>query len=377
MIRFEQITKKYDQQSVVSNISFEIQKGELVVLIGESGCGKTTLLKIINRLIKPTSGNVFINEENILESDVIELRRNIGYVIQQTGLFPHMTVRENIGIIPRLQKKDKSTILNRSIALMEMVGLDPEQYLDRYPFQLSGGQQQRVGVARAFACDPDVILMDEPFSALDPLTRIQLQDELVELQSKLRKTIVFVTHDMDEAIKIADKICLIDKGNIVQYDTVEEIMKNPANEFVSEFIGENRIWSSPELIKAKDIMIKNPVCSAPETTVMRALEKMRSQKVDSLLVVDKQMHLLGFAGARTIQSKAQADKNSAISEVMHNEFEKTSPDDNIVAILETFNTQNLSAMPVVDENNILQGLITKSSLLTTLSQQYFDTPEVI
>jgi len=377
MIRFEQITKKYDQQSVVSNISFEIQKGELVVLIGESGCGKTTLLKIINRLIKPTSGNVFINGENILESDVIELRRNIGYVIQQTGLFPHMTVRENIGIISRLQKKDKSTILNRSIALMEMVGLDPEQYLDRYPFQLSGGQQQRVGVARAFACDPDVILMDEPFSALDPLTRIQLQDELVELQSKLRKTIVFVTHDMDEAIKIADKICLIDKGNIVQYDTVEEIMKNPANEFVSEFIGENRIWSSPELIKAKDIMIKNPVCSAPETTVMRALEKMRSQKVDSLLVVDKQMHLLGFAGARTIQSKAQTDKNSAISEVMHNEFEKTSPDDNIVAILETFNTQNLSAMPVVDENNILQGLITKSSLLTTLSQQYFDTPEVI
>jgi glycine betaine/L-proline transport ATP binding subunit len=243
VIRFEKITKKYDQQTAVSNISFEIEKGELVVLIGESGCGKTTLLKIINRLIQASSGKVFIDGEDILEKDVIELRRNMGYVIQQTGLFPHMTVRENIGIIQKLQKKDKIDIQNKSIELMEMVGLDPEQYFERYPFQLSGGQQQRVGVARAFACDPDVILMDEPFSALDPLTRVQLQDELVELQSKLKKTIVFVTHDMDEAIKIADKICLINKGEIVQYDTVEEMMKNPANEFVTEFMGENRIWN--------------------------------------------------------------------------------------------------------------------------------------
>lgn len=375
MIQFDNITKKYDRHTVVSNISFEIQKGELVVLIGESGCGKTTLLKIINRLIKPSSGNVYINGENILEKDVIKLRRNIGYVIQQTGLFPHMTVRENIELIPRLQKEDKKDILNRSIKLMQMVGLDPEVYLDRYPFQLSGGQQQRVGVARAFACDPDVILMDEPFSALDPLTRVQLQDELSELQTKLKKTIVFVTHDMDEAVKIADKICLIDKGSIVQYDTVEEIMKNPANEFVSEFMGKNRIWSSPEFIKAKDIMIRNPVCVGPELTVLRCVERMRSQKVDSLLITDKHMRLLGIVGAKAAQAKT--DKKSIVSEIMRSEFEKALPDDNIVAILEIFNEQNLSAMPVVDENNILQGLITKSSLLTTLSQQYLDTAEVM
>ena len=377
MIQFDRITKKYDQQTVVSNISFEIPKGELCVLIGESGCGKTTLLKIINRLIKPSSGNVYINGENILSKDVIELRRNIGYVIQQTGLFPHMTVRENIEIIPHLQKKNKSDIIKKSIELMEIVGLDPEYYLDRYPFQLSGGQQQRIGVARAFACDPDVILMDEPFSALDPLTRAQLQDELVELQSKLKKTIVFVTHDMDEAVKIADKICLIDKGTIVQHDTVEEIMKNPANKFVSDFMGKNRIWSSPEFIKAKDIMIDNPVCATLDTTIIRCIEKMRFQKVDSLLITDKQMCLLGLVRAKNIQSDLQTDKQSAVSEIMLTEFEKISLNDSIVSVLETFNNLNLSAMPVVDENNILQGLITRSSLLTTLSQQYLDTPEVM
>lgn len=377
MIKFEKITKKYEKQIIVSDISLEIQKGELVVLIGESGCGKTTLLKMINRLIKPSSGKIFINGENILKKDVIELRRNIGYVIQQTGLFPHMTVRENIEIIPRLQKKSATDIARKSLELMDMVGLDPEQYLDRYPFQLSGGQQQRIGVARAFACDPDVILMDEPFSALDPLTRMQLQDELVELQAKLKKTIVFVTHDMDEAVKIADKICLIDKGAIAQYDTVEEIMRNPANEFVSEFMGKNRIWSSPEFIKAKDIMIKNPVYTYPDTTALLCMEKMLSQKVDSLLVTDKEMRLLGYAGVKSIQSKLQSDKNSLISEIMKSEFAKVMTEDNIVAILEVFDKEKLSAIPVVDENNILKGLITQSSLLTTISQQYLDVPEVM
>jgi len=377
MIKFDCITKKYEQQMVVSNISFEIPKGELCVLIGESGCGKTTLLKIINRLIKPSSGSIYINGENILNKDVIELRRNIGYVIQQTGLFPHMTIRENIEIIPKLQKKNKLDIMNKSIELMKMIGLDPEQYLDRYPFQLSGGQQQRIGVARAFACDPDVILMDEPFSALDPLSRAQLQDELVELQSRLKKTIVFVTHDMDEAVKIADKICLIDKGSIIQYDTVEEIMKNPANNFVSDFMGKNRIWSSPEFIKAKDIMIDNPVCATPDTTIIRCIEKMRFQKVDSLLITDKEMRLVGLVGAKDIQLKNLTNKQSPVSEIMAQKFEKALPNDSIIAILETFNCLNLSAMPVVDENAILQGLITKSSLLTTLSQQYLDTPEVM
>lgn len=187
MLEFQNISKQYDQHLVVSDINFKVEQSELVVLIGPSRCGKTTLLKMINRLIKPSSGDIFINGRSIFTQNEVELRRNIGYVIQQTGLFPHMTVRQNIEIIPKLQKIDKEQIAKRSIQLMEMVGLDPQQFLDRYPFQLSGGQQQRIGVARAFACDPEIILMDEPFSALDPITRSQLQDELADLQSKVQK----------------------------------------------------------------------------------------------------------------------------------------------------------------------------------------------
>ncbi|MEN2256619.1 ABC transporter ATP-binding protein [Paraclostridium benzoelyticum] len=187
MLRFENIVKKFNGNYVLSDVSFEIEKGNLVAIIGESGCGKTTLLKMINRLIKPSYGKIYIDEKDISKIYPIKLRRNIGYVIQQTGLFPHMTVRENIEIISKIEKVDNAKIEESTYRLMNMVGLDPEKYLDRYPSELSGGQQQRVGVARAFATDPEIILMDEPFSALDPITRVDLQDELVELQSKFKK----------------------------------------------------------------------------------------------------------------------------------------------------------------------------------------------
>ncbi|MDR2671510.1 MAG: ABC transporter ATP-binding protein [Oscillospiraceae bacterium] len=375
MIRFEGITKRYDQQVVVSDISFEVEKGELVVIIGPSGCGKTTLLKIINRLIRPTSGRVYIGGADTAAQDEIELRRNMGYVIQQTGLFPHMTVRENIEIIPRLQRVNRADIEARSVELMRMVGLDPEQFLDRYPSQLSGGQQQRVGVARAFACDPEVILMDEPFSALDPLTRVQLQDELADLQARVRKTIVFVTHDMDEAVKIADRICLIHEGGIVQYDTVEAVMKHPANGFVADFIGRNRIWSSPAFIRARDIMIQNPVCASADTTVMRCIERMRTRKVDSLLITGENMRMLGIISAREVQTCA--DRSVPVSHVMRRQFEKVSPDENIVEVLQIVNRGGLSAVPVLDEAGAVAGLITKSSLLTTLSRPYLDETEAV
>ena len=374
MIKFDKISKKYGSQKILTKISFEIEKGELVALIGPSGCGKTTLLKIINRLIKPTSGDVLLNGESIFKKDEIELRRNIGYVIQQTGLFPHMTVRQNIEIIPRLQKKDKQEIAKKSLELMEMVGLDAKLYLDRYPSQLSGGQQQRIGVARAFACDPEVILMDEPFSALDPPTRLQLQEELVQLQASVHKTIVFVTHDMDEAIKIADRICIFNKGGIVQYDTVEEIMKNPANEFVAEFIGKNRIWASPEYIKAEDIMIQHPVCAPPDTTVLRSLYKMGQAKVDSLLITDRQKRLLGIAFAKSLRELN--NKKGPVSQSMLADYESVSPDTNIVDLLQLVNQKNISSIPVLDEEKKLCGLITKSSLLTAFSQQFINDEEV-
>jgi len=375
MIRFENVSKSYKQQKVVSDVSFTINDHELVVLIGPSGCGKTTMLKMINRLTNPTSGRILINEEDIKNRSEVEHRKSIGYVIQSIGLFPHMTIRQNIEIIPRLQGKKKEDILQKSRELMQMVGLDPDLYFDRYPYQLSGGQQQRVGVARAFACDPDIILMDEPFSALDPLTRLQLQDELADLQTKMKKTIVFVTHDMDEAVKIADRICIINEGQIVQYDTVEEIMKHPANEFVAEFVGRNRIWTSPEYIYAKDIMVKNPVCVSPSTSLFRCMERMRMYKVDSLFVVDGEKQLLGLVQAKMIQT--QANTSIPVSEIMHKEVEAIAPDTNIVEILQKVSDKGINTIPVVDETGVLHGLITKSSLLTTLSHQYLDTSEVI
>lgn len=374
MIRFENVTKKFKDTKVLSNISIEIEKGQLVVLIGASGCGKTTTLKMINRLIKPTTGKIFINNKDISMEDVIKLRRNMGYVIQQTGLFPHMTIKENIEIIPKIQKEQREKITQKTYELMDMVGLEHEKFLDRYPTQLSGGQQQRVGVARAFATDPDIILMDEPFSALDPITRSSLQDELIDLHSKLHKTIVFVTHDMDEAIKIADKVCIMDKGNIVQYDTPENILKNPANDFVSEFVGKNRIWTSPELIKAKDIMIETPITCSEDYTVFKCMERMKRYRVDSLMVIEpKTKNLKGIVYAKQLNSIQ--NQSQSITTIMNKDYIAVSIEDNMIDVLSTVNEKKLSTIPVINEDKRLCGLITKSSLVTTLSQQYIEEVE--
>jgi len=374
MIEFSKMSKSFKGKTVLKDISFKINKGELVAIIGASGCGKTTTLRMINRLIKPSSGQVLIDGEDIAHKDVIKLRRNMGYVIQQTGLFPHMTVRENIEIIPTVEKIKAETIKKRTYELMEMIGMDSEEYLGRYPNELSGGQQQRIGVARAFAINPEIILMDEPFSALDPITRVQLQDELIDLQSNLKKTIVFVTHDIDEAIKIADKICIMNEGEIVQYDTPENILKNPFNDFVSEFIGKKRIWSSPEFIRAIDIMIESPITCYKNMTLLQCIEKMRTAKVDSLMVVDKTNHLLGIVTAKEVQNIA--DRSMIVEKIMKTDIIKVSPEDTIIDIFEVIKENNIDKIPVLDESGILKGIITKSSLLTTLSLQFLDTEVV-
>ena len=277
MIEFVNVSKEFKDKKVLHDISFTINDNELVAIIGASGCGKTTTLKMINRLIVPTKGKILIDGKNIEEIDKTELRRSIGYVIQQMGLFPHMTVKENIELIQKLEKKDPKEIEANTNRLMEIMDLDGELYLNKYPSDLSGGQQQRVGVARALANNPKVILMDEPFSALDPITRSNLQDELVELHKKMNTTIVFVTHDMDEAIKIADRIIIMKDGDIVQYDTPEEILKHPKNEFVQEFIGKNKIWDAPEYIKVEDIMITTPIVCSPDLTKNECVKKMVQQ----------------------------------------------------------------------------------------------------
>lgn len=375
MIRFQEITKNFKNKKVLKGISFEVKKGQLAALIGESGCGKTTTLKMINRLINPTSGQILINGTDIKNQDMIRLRRQMGYVIQQTGLFPHMTIKENIEIIPKVEGIEKAAMEKRTCELMDMVGLSASEYLNRYPTELSGGQQQRIGVARAFAMDPEIILMDEPFSALDPITRSNLQDELLSWQSQFKKTIVFVTHDMDEAIRIADMICIMKDGEILQYDTPENILKNPVNDFVSDFVGHNRIWTSPEYIRARDIMISMPVTCSPNLSLLRCLEKMRTSKVDSLMVVrPKTNELLGIIRAKDIRNTA--DRSIEVSNLMTVDFLSVGPEDNIVDVLKMVDENNVSNIPVVDSDKTLLGLITKSSLVMTLSRQFLDNEEV-
>lgn len=240
MVKFENVSMAYGENEVLKNLNLHIREGQLVVLIGPSGCGKTTTLQLINRLLKAAEGRVLVNGQDISQIDPVELRRGIGYVIQEIGLFPHMTIRQNIEIVPKLLGWDQKRRDARAEELIHLVNMEP-RYLDMYPDELSGGQQQRIGLLRALAAEPPIILMDEPFGALDPITRDALQDEIMTLQKKLKKTIVFVTHDMDEALKIADLIVLMKDGEVVQAATPHEMVRNPANEFVEKFIGSHRL----------------------------------------------------------------------------------------------------------------------------------------
>ncbi|WP_235847193.1 ABC transporter ATP-binding protein [Neobacillus niacini] len=369
LIEFKNIVKKYRNKTIIKPFSIDIDAGQLVVFIGPSGCGKTTLLKMINKLIQPSAGKIFVNGNDISRIDAIELRRNIGYVIQNTGLFPHMSIRENLELIPKLKGEDPAKIAKKTEELLQVVGLNPAEYLDRFPKELSGGQQQRVGVARAFSTDSDIILMDEPFSALDPVTRNSLQDELVQMQKELNKTIIFVTHDMDEAIKIADKICILKDGDILQFDTPENILKNPANEFVEGFIGKRRVWNNPELLMAEDIMIPNPVKITTKRTVLQAIEIMKANKVDSLMVTDKNNILIGLVTLKGIQL---LNRNSEIDSVMEKNVLAVSEDHNLISILATMNEHKIGYVPVINHSKQLTGLITRSSILSALSSQLID-----
>ncbi len=240
-IRLDQVRRQFGATVAVENLSLEIAAGELVVLIGPSGCGKSTVLRMINRLIEPTSGRMYIGDEEITKSDPVQLRRRIGYVIQNVGLFPHQTVRTNVATVPRLVGWPKARTNARVDELLHLVGLDPARYAERYPHELSGGQRQRVGVARALAADPIVLLMDEPFSAVDPIVRGRLQDEFLRLQSTVGKTIVFVTHDVDEAVRLGDRIAVLSEGGrLEQYGTPSELLSKPANSFVADFVGSDR-----------------------------------------------------------------------------------------------------------------------------------------
>jgi osmoprotectant transport system ATP-binding protein len=259
MIEFKGVSKTYPgtNTSVVNDLSFEIPEGEVCVLVGPSGCGKTTTMRMVNRLIEPTDGEILIDGEPNTSMSGTQLRRKIGYAIQQIGLFPHRTIAENIATVPGLLGWNKGRIRERVDELLELVGLDPNDYRNRYPAELSGGQQQRVGVARAMAADPPIMLMDEPFGAVDPITRERLQDEFVRIQQNIKKTIVFVTHDIDEAIKMGDKIAILKQGGVLaQYDTPENILSSPNSEFVSSFVGSDRVLKRLSLTRVGDLPLE-------------------------------------------------------------------------------------------------------------------------
>ncbi|WP_045385081.1 choline ABC transporter ATP-binding protein OpuBA [Bacillus spizizenii] len=363
MLTLENVSKTYKgSKKAVNNVNLKIAKGEFICFIGPSGCGKTTTMKMINRLIEPSAGKIFIDGENIMEQDPEELRRKIGYVIQQIGLFPHMTIQQNISLVPKLLKWPEQHRKERARELLKLVDMGPE-YLDRYPHELSGGQQQRIGVLRALAAEPPLILMDEPFGALDPITRDSLQEEFKKLQKTLHKTIVFVTHDMDEAIKLADRIVILKAGEIVQVGTPDDILRNPADEFVEEFIGKERLIqsSSPDVERVDQIMNTKPVTITADKTLSEAIQLMRQERVDSLLVVDGEHVLQGYVDVEIIDQCRK--KANLVGEVLHEDLYTvlggTLLRDTVRKILK----RGVKYVPVVDENRRLIGIVTRASLV--------------
>lgn len=368
MIEFKDVSKTFgDDFEALKQISFKVNDGELLVLIGPSGCGKTTTMKMVNRLIEPTTGTITIEGKDIAEENPVALRRNIGYVIQQIGLLPHMTIRENVSLVPRLKKWEKRRYVDRVNELMDMVGLDPQTFGGRYPSELSGGQQQRIGVIRALAAEPKIILMDEPFSALDPISREQLQDELVRLQRGIKKTIVFVTHDMDEALKIADRICIMQKGEIVQLDRPENILRRPANAFVRNFIGEERLQENVVLPDLNKLMV-TPVTAHYARGLAESIKQMRRKRVDSLIVVDNDDTFLGIASIWDVQ-KHFREEALTLNDIKETDVPTIQPDVPAEEAVQLVNASRFGFVPVVNEKKKLLGIVNRASLVEHIVEE--------
>ncbi|WP_106449298.1 betaine/proline/choline family ABC transporter ATP-binding protein [Trichococcus alkaliphilus] len=361
MIEFKNLTKRFPGGKIaVDSLNLTFNDGEFIVFIGTSGSGKTTSMRMINRMIEPTSGEILINGKNIKDMNAVELRRQIGYVIQQIGLMPHMTIFENIVMVPKLLKwpvEKQKTIAEELIQKVDL----PLDFLERYPSELSGGQQQRIGVIRALAADQDIILMDEPFGALDPITRDSLQELVKQLQQELGKTVIFVTHDMDEALKLADRIVIMQEGKVVQFDTPDNILMDPANEFVENFIGEERLSQARTNFRTvEQIMIRGPVSVSTDQILSEAIKLMRTRRVDSLFVTDMDDVLLGMLSVEAINQNLRRPVTAGeiMSEVSFVR-EGTLVRDALQRILKL----GYKNIPVVDAKNHLIGLITRTSIV--------------
>jgi osmoprotectant transport system ATP-binding protein len=313
VVALEHVTKRYgDAPPAVDELSLTINAGEICVLVGPSGCGKTTTMKMINRLIEPTSGRITIDGEDVARLSPVDLRRRIGYVIQQVGLFPHMTVADNVAVVPRLLRWPAARIRSRVDELLELVGLDPAAYAGRYPSALSGGERQRIGVARALAADPPVMLMDEPFGAVDPIRRERLQNEFLRLQAQVRKTVVFVTHDVDEAIKMADRIAILQRGGVLaQYDTPDAILAGPASEFVEHFVGADRGLKRLSLGRVRDLPLEQPTIVHVGEAGAEALRRIAASPDGHALVVDEAERPIGWIDAGDVTPDAPVPAEAA------------------------------------------------------------------
>ncbi|GEA19045.1 betaine/proline/choline family ABC transporter ATP-binding protein [Moorella sp. E306M] len=366
MLTFEHVSKVYDGNRIaVADFNLDVKAGEFIVLIGPSGCGKTTTLKMVNRLIEPTAGAIYLNGKEIREQNPVALRRHIGYVIQQIALFPNMTIAQNVDVVPRLLGWPAERRRQRVRELLELVGMDPDEYSDRYPSELSGGQQQRIGVLRALAAEPPLILMDEPFGALDPITRENLQEELKALQAKLRKTILFVTHDMDEALKLADRIVVMKDGHIVQVAAPEELLRHPANEFVASFIGKDRLAPGLELRTVEQVMIGEPVTVRPHTGVAEGVATMRRKKVDTLLVTDESGRLLGAVSIEELNRNYQ--RAHQVQDLMARDVPVVFEGTPAREAFDLITRERLEYLPVIDKEGRLKGLVTRTSMVNALA----------
>ncbi|RII09684.1 Glycine betaine/carnitine/choline transport ATP-binding protein OpuCA [Streptomyces sp. YIM 130001] len=315
MIRFEQVSKRYPDGTVaVDDLSFEVGEGELVTLVGPSGCGKTTTMMMVNRLIEPTGGRILVDGEDISGVDPVRLRRRIGYVIQQVGLFPHRTILDNTATVPALVGWKRAKAKARAAELLDLVGLDPKTYGSRYPAQLSGGQRQRVGVARALAADPPVLLMDEPFGAVDPVVREQLQDEFLRMQAAVRKTVLMVTHDIEEAVRLGDRIAVYGQGRIEQFDTPGAVLGSPATPYVAEFVGADRGLKRLSVTAIEPEDLDQPPVAGQDERASAAAARLRAEGARWAVVLDAGGELHGWAG---LDELALAGPEGTVGELAH------------------------------------------------------------
>ena len=376
MIRLEELTKRYPGQTAVESVTMDIPQGEIVVFVGPSGCGKTTTLKMINRLVEPTSGRIFLNGEDVTEINADKLRRRIGYVIQQIGLFPHLTIAANIATVPRMLGWDKKRIADRVDELLDMVGMEPAQHRDRYPKELSGGQRQRVGVARAMAADPQVMLMDEPFGAIDPITRERLQNEFLRLQADIKKTIGFVTHDIDEAIKMGDRIAIFGNDHrIQQFDTPEMILSNPANEFVEDFLGSGAALKRLHLRRVQEIQLTEWPTASVEEDRQALRGDLRNRLAGDpdhsfLLMLDKEQRPVRWVSDRDLAREPGSVAQAGLPVTAIVEPHATLHD-----ALDEMITSNVGVAVVVGRDGAYQGVVDIDTVMTAINALRSETRE--